>query len=331
MPKPTLSREEGIKLVKGLYARLFGQGSHRLPKPALSREERIELVKGLYARLAAGALREDDILSLSDAQYQRQGNFIRRLHSDEGLFDQHFSWFHPTYDVFRTFASTDVVLDVGSHWGYSAMAMRRQGCSAQIVSIEAMEANTRELAVLKDLEAGGYDFVHAAATDQEVELTIFVPSVNGYPNTGLSSTGNTLSDPQAFLLADFVTYHPAREGTTDHFQLVVQKVNGRRIDEITETLGITGRVRAIKLDVEGHEAPALRGARTLIARQRPLIMLEGANRDPGVVEEMLRQGYAHFERHEVGLVRHDAQSEAQDGFWIHRDEIAGWQEKGLIV
>ena len=118
---------------------------------------------------------------------------------------------------------------------------------------------------------------------------------------------------------------------TDRFQLVVQKVNGRRIDEIAETLGIAERVRAIKLDVEGHEAPALRGASTLIARQRPLIMVEGANRDPGVVEEMQRQGYAHFERQEEGLVSHDTYSEANDGFWIHRDEITGWHEKGLIA
>ena len=180
--------------------------------PTLSREERIELVKGLYARFAAGDLREDDTLSLGDVHYTRFGDFIRQIHSDEGLFDQHFSSFHPTYDVFRMFTSTDVVLDVGSHWGYSAMAMRRQGCSAKIVSIEAMEANTRELAVLKELETGAYDFVHAAVTDREMELTIYVPSVNGYANTGSSSTGDTLSDHFASILADLVTYYPAKRG-----------------------------------------------------------------------------------------------------------------------
>lgn len=229
------------------------------------------------------------------------------------------------------FGPTDVVLDVGSHWGYSAIAMRRQGCGAKIVSIEAMEANTRQLAVLKELEAGRYDFVHAAATEIEMELTFYVPAVNGYANTGSSSTGDTLSDPFAYILADLVTTYPAAKGEVDRFQVIKQKATGRRIDEIAGTLGIAHQVRAIKMDVEGHETLALRGASELIARQRPLIMVEGANRDLGVVEEMKRQDYAHFERHETGLVRHDEVSASNDGFWIHCDEIVGWQDRGLIV
>ena len=299
--------------------------------PILSREERIQLVKDLYARLAGGALRGEDILPLGDALFTDNGDLIRRMHADHAIFDRYFSTFHPTYDVFRMFGPGDVVLDVGSHWGYSAMAMRRQGCRAKIVSIEAMEANIRHLTILKELEAGSYDFVHAAATEVETDVTFHTPTVNGYANTGSSSTGDTLSDPYAFILADLVTTYPAAKGRSDRFQIIEQTVTGRRIDEIAQTLGLAERVRAIKMDVEGHEALALRGASTLIARQRPLIMVEGANRDPGVVEEMQRQGYAHFERHAAGLVSHDTFSEANDGFWIHRDDIAGWHEKGLIV
>jgi FkbM family methyltransferase len=299
--------------------------------PTLSRDERILLVTNLYARLASDDLRSDDLLLADQAQYTRSGDLIRRMHADPAIFDRYFSTFHPTYDVFRMFGVNDVVLDVGAHWGYSAMAMRRQGCRAKIVSIEAMEANTWELAVFKQLEGEAYDFVHAGATDVEKDLKFYVPAVNGYANTGSSSTGNTLSDPFAFILADLATTYPAAEGEVDRFQLIEQVSVGRRIDEIVETLGIVDLVRAIKMDVEGHEAPALRGAKGLIERQRPLIMVEGANRDPGVSDEMHRQGYVHFERHDSGLVRHDAVSSANDGFWVHLDEIAEWRGKGLIV
>jgi FkbM family methyltransferase len=300
-------------------------------RPALSRDERISLVTNLYARLASGNLLSDDLLAADQAKYSRTGDLIRRMHADQSIFDQFFSAFHPTYDIFRMFDSSGVVLDVGAHWGYSAMAMRRQGCRAKIVSIEAMEVNTRELAVLKELEGGAYDYVHAGATDVEQDLTFYVPAVNGYANTGSSSTGDTLSDPFAFILADLATTYPAAEGEADRFQLIEQVSVGRRIDDIVETLGLADRVRAIKMDVEGHEAPALRGAKVLLETQRPLIMVEGANRDPGVAEEMQLQGYVHFERHDSRLVRHDSMSSANDGFWVHVDEIAGWRDKGLVA
>ncbi|RPI04585.1 MAG: hypothetical protein EHM63_09905, partial [Actinobacteria bacterium] len=42
----------------------------------------------------------------------------KRVH--RGMFES----FLPPFEIFRKFAGDEVVLDVGAHWGYSAVTMR---------------------------------------------------------------------------------------------------------------------------------------------------------------------------------------------------------------
>jgi FkbM family methyltransferase len=51
------------------------------------------------------------------------------------------------------------------------------------------------------------------------------------------------------------------------------KVQAERIDDIVERLGLD-RLDLIKIDIEGHELPALHGARETIRRFRPAIVVE---------------------------------------------------------
>jgi FkbM family methyltransferase len=301
-----------------------------MSRTAQNRLARISLVKLLYERLANNTLQADDILASEDAIYEDIGPFLRSIYSDYSLFAKHFSDFLPTYDIFRVFGVDDVILDVGSHWGYSALAIRRQGSLAKIVSIEAIKQNTIALEVLKELEAGRYDYVECAATEVASELEFYIPAMNGVANTGSSSTGGTLSGHFAFILADLASTYPAKEGQQDRVQLITQRIHGRQIDEIAKSLEIFDSVKAIKMDIEGHEFSALKGANELIDKQRPLIMVEGANRDSGVVSEMKKHNYLHYERHSGRLVSHSKQSIANDGFWLHSDKIHYYRKIGLI-
>jgi len=47
-----------------------------------------------------------------------------------------------------------------------------------------------------------------------------------------------------------------------------------RIDDVPEVMAAE-KITFIKLDIEGHEAEAIRGASETILRHRPLIVLEG--------------------------------------------------------
>jgi FkbM family methyltransferase len=56
-----------------------------------------------------------------------------------------------------------------------------------------------------------------------------------------------------------------------HF--ATQMIELRTLDEVYETLGCK-RIDFIKVDIEGHEDHFLRGAQTMLARDRPILMME---------------------------------------------------------
>ena len=89
-------------------------------------------------------------------------------------------------------------------------------------------------------------------------------------------------------------------------------------------------ISAIKMDVEGHEPAALRGARHTLGQHKPLLMIEGGNRNHEVVAEMTGHGYFHCERREGKLFPHPLVIGGVDGFWVHRERIAEYRSLGLM-
>jgi FkbM family methyltransferase len=306
-------------------------GKAKLIKPeGVNYQELVEKVKALYRRLAEDKLLPADILDSEKAFFPDKTDFMERIYADRELFEQHFARFADTYDVFRIFGAEKVILDVGADWGYSALSMRRRGTQAVIFSVEANPYSARVLAVLKKMENGRYNFVEVAATQKVEELSLFIPAINGVANPGSSSTGGTLSDPFAYILADLVMTNPAPAGEPDKPQLIPLKVAGKPLDLIAKEYGILDRIAAIKIDVEGHEASALQGAMAIMRQQRPMIMVESANREPDVRRAFAGTGYNHFERQAGKLVRYDAISGANDGFWVHESRESEYVAAGLI-
>jgi FkbM family methyltransferase len=151
-----------------------------------------------------------------------------------------------------------VLLDVGAHIGYfSFKGALRVGRSGRVVSFEP---NPETLKLLRaNVEANHVDNVTiapVAATDRETRLKFFAaPEVN----TGASS----LAEDNASVSA---TEQP-REYT----------VQGRPIDDVVRALKLT-RVDAIKMDIEGAESSALRGAADTLRRYHPVIAVEVVGR-----------------------------------------------------
>jgi FkbM family methyltransferase len=293
----------------------------------------IARVKGLYSRLHHGQLGLSDTVDISEISIPSTEDYVEKIHADRAEFDRSLGGFAEAYDIFRIFGDDVSVLDVGAHWGYSAVAMRHQGCRAKIISIEAMPFNMPALERLKAIENGGYDCINMAAGTELEELTFHVPTMNGFAGTGLASTGATLDDYFAFLVADLAqVYPPSEPGGTDDVRLAILKVPSAPIDWILKNRVGDGRpVAAVKMDVEGHEAPALTGAGELFRRQKPLLMLENANRDPACVKVMLDHGYFHSER-EGGRLRAQTEfSYANDGFWVSRDLVETYRNDGIFV
>lgn len=127
-------------------------------------------------------------------------------------------------------------LDVGAWYGPWSRRLARR--ADVVVAIEAHP----ELAELLRRTMPGVQVHHAAASDGTGEIGLSVPP--GGPALGLSSV----------------------EGRASEDTVVVPRLT-------IDSLGLRD-VRFIKMDVEGHEFAALRGAADTIARDRPLIMLE---------------------------------------------------------
>jgi FkbM family methyltransferase len=289
--------------------------------------ELLEAIRSLYRRARENALVTEDITSLADVRVDETADFLERIYFNREEFDRHLGDFGKTYDIFRGFTADQTVLDVGAHWGYSAVAMRHQGCKSKIISIEALATNVPSLMRLKSIDNGMYEFYNIAASETDRTIRFFIPVINGHASTGLSTTGGTLGDDWAFLLAQLASRHKPLQGGVDEVRLAIADIPALPIDTIADRVG---PIVAVKMDVEGHEAHALQGAHRLLACEKPLLMVEGGNTDEQVVAQMVAHGYFYCERRDGKLAPHAERSVVHDGFWLHPEKVAFYRDLGIF-
>ncbi|MDF5751063.1 FkbM family methyltransferase [Spongiactinospora sp. TRM90649] len=150
-------------------------------------------------------------------------------------------------------------VDVGVWYAPWTARLRALGCD-----VVAVEANPR-LARLARRSFPGVRVVEAAASDRAGTAELWIPG----GGRGAEATASLVH----------------AEGT----RVVVPAV---RLDD----LGLTG-VRFMKIDVEGHEAAVLRGARETVARDRPMLLVELETRHQDVsvaIDLVTGWGYAPY-------------------------------------
>lgn len=146
-----------------------------------------------------------------------------------------------------------VFVDVGAHIGYYTLkGAMKAGPNGKVVSVEP---NPLTLKVLRrNLQSNSFQNIilkEVAVSDRETTLDLY--SVREV-NTGMSSISK------------------ANAGKSES-KLDVFKVPARPLDAILSEVGVT-RVDVVKLDIEGAEALALRGAVGTLKRFRPVLLLE---------------------------------------------------------
>lgn len=142
------------------------------------------------------------------------------------------------------------VLDIGAHQGlYTLLASRRVGPSGHVFSFEPSPRERRALRLNLTINFCDNVVVQALALgSQETTADLYV--VDKY-NTGY----NSLRPPN---VPEPTSTVAVRVGTLDNW-LAEEKID---------------RVDFIKLDVEGAELSVLKGARELLARARPVLLIE---------------------------------------------------------
>jgi FkbM family methyltransferase len=174
------------------------------------------------------------------------------------------------------------IIDVGAHVGVHALAWARAFPEAAVVACEASPVTAARLAANAKRNGLAVTVVAVAVGDRDGWAELHLTSDDAY---------NALSDTRR---------KPIRERA---------RVRMTTLDAIA-----SDRVGLIKIDVEGHEAAVVAGARATIARDHPVLFVEiyggvASNRDPAAtIAAICGLGYVAWVLGDHGLeryVRHD--------------------------
>ncbi len=171
----------------------------------------------------------------------------RAVHAWRVLLHTKLRMFEPEYRLAEQFLSRDrVAVDVGANVGLYADLF-----SSRARSVVAFEPNPGCAAHLRKLRLPRCDIIEAAVSDTPGRLTLRVPLVDGGEAAALGSVHRAKSFGGA--------------------ESVEHEVEVTTLDAALEGRGPVG---FIKIDVEGHELAVVRGTERIIARDRPVLLIE---------------------------------------------------------
>jgi FkbM family methyltransferase len=242
----------------------------------------------------------------------------------------------PEFSVFQFLRNADAtVLDVGAHFGYSATSIWRAGCPAKILSFEPNPWQRIPLQRLKDLRPGQFDFLSVGIGKARGPMRFVVPVVEGVGIGGLCSAA--IESEMDWAIPENVLKHMlkyAADIPSPQVQFAEALWEVVPLDEILETgtfaVPVT-RIEAIKIDVEGLEEEAIEGAVRTLQRHKPMLMIEGANRVPGVLNNLTRLGYRYAEFNNGTVYLTDQASTRIGGFYLHESRLDEYRDSGLLV
>lgn len=155
----------------------------------------------------------------------------------------------------------DCVVDIGANVGhYAGRLAHLVGPQGRVIAFEPVPATFELLSAnMARLGASNVTLVNAAASGESAWLTMNVPKQAGGADNYYLAHVTDLEDGIGVL--------------------------GLALD----SLALPRPIRLVKMDVEGHELPAVEGMRELLLRDRPVLIVEG--RSAAVADTLAGLGY----------------------------------------
>ena len=193
------------------------------------------------------------------------------------LIETYGEYFETEVNVFRRFVSAgDIVLDIGANIGTHSLALAKLvGPGGYVAAFEPQRIVFQTLCANMALNSlDNVQCVNAAVGETYGRLHLIDPDPDIPNNYG----GADLASLSSFASLAGAPQMPSVE------QLV--------LDDFLDV----NRLKFIKIDVEGMEAPVLRGARKLLARFKPFLYVENTfvEKSPELVSLLLELGYQCF-------------------------------------
>jgi FkbM family methyltransferase len=178
------------------------------------------------------------------------------------------------------------VFDVGANFGLFGLISRAVNPSSRVYCFEPLTRNATLIERNSQLNHFDITVVHVAVSNKAGSFTFY----------DMADHDNTIGSFDK----DFVLSHK------HHKELVPTDVKTITLDDYADEISLQ-TLDLMKIDVEGHEVAAIEGARRLIARNRPSIILEVSDDQGKHVESLLREiysGYVFYAIDEVsGIVK----------------------------
>jgi FkbM family methyltransferase len=242
----------------------------------------------------------------------------------------------PDFSVFSCFDDPlETILDLGANTGLAASSIFQAGCRAAVLSFEPNPLHHRILAQLRVRLPHRFDFVPFGLSSSRASLRFFTPVIEG---RGLDPL--TTAAPMAELdwgIPENILIHCMQhlpDVLVPRIQFCEQDWHVDTLDMLLkeDRFGVpVNRIAALKMDLEGHESEAIKGARETIEYHTPLIMIEGANRVEAVDRFLRALGYIYADFRDGQLVVTDAASPRVNGFYLHSVKLDMYAAKALFA
>jgi FkbM family methyltransferase len=191
---------------------------------------------------------------------------LKRLHFRRQIRKGQFDAGEPEYDLLPSLLSPgDWAIDVGANVGfYTTRFSTIVGPRGRVIAFEPVPETFALLAGnVRLLPSQNVTLINAAVSDQSAVVGMQIPAFD----MGLSN------------------FYEA--------QIVAQPADGMATVSVLswplDALALSGPVRLVKVDAEGHEEPVIRGMMQLLAAHRPTLIIEGD--DPAIAALLQPLGY----------------------------------------
>jgi FkbM family methyltransferase len=288
-----------------------------------------QLISSAIARyFVMGERSEDASIRFEDVKVDSDANWIPEILGRAELSE-------PEFMVFKHFdQDTGTILDIGANYGYAAASMWAAGATSKILSFEPNPWHRPCLLRIKEMRPALFDFIHLALGSTDSWTRFIVPVIEGIGISALSSAAMEAEMDWGLpenLVQHMIRDHPGLDAPRLQFTEVTWHTE--RLDDVLPKYQFdiqVSDITAMKIDVEGFEAAVLAGAVHTLRAHKPLIMIEGANRNADVIAWLSPLGYSYADFVVDHVVLTDQLSSNSNGFFLHRDRLDHYRSIGLL-
>ena len=223
--------------------------------------------------------------------------------------------------VFRRMAgSEEVFIDAGANIGNSVVSFRLMNATAPVISFEPAFWLEPALAYLHEHDVAMT--YHLVGLGERVErVPLYVPCLDRCPDFYLASMMlSRFEEPRLTSTLSLMQARPGQQFAVCEVTVAVAPLDGF---QLAPTI--------LKIDVEDFELPTLRGGAATIARHRPLILIEGANREAEIVAFFRDMDYRFCARSGDQLHLSEAPASGNNGFYIAAERTDEYRARDILI